>query len=615
MNIFSSKGSNSLNRIVNSRWFALVDLACVSVAIILWELEPAPSWYPLIIAVLPWIPRLLVGKSPIQPTRFDLPLALLLVTAALAVWATYDREAASSKFWLLVGAVLLYYAIAGQPESNLWLVAVSLALVGIGIVIYYLLSNDWNVYSSKFDILNRAGLWWMSIRPVNISIEAVHPNEIAGVSAITLPILVAIGLRARREKQILFEMLVAFGVGIILITMILTTSIEVWIALGATAVVFVTWVLSGYLARFVPLRRGTIFGSAMILLGSLMSMIFVMFSDWIIKYADSMLGSQIAQNRFELTQGAVNLIGDFPFTGGGLDAFPGLYSRYILDTPNYIVPFSHNTYLDVTLEQGLLGLFALGWIFLGSVLLLFTREVNPSLAPLRWAVLFSLLVLSFHAFVDNIVYGSRNVPLLFLLPAMAVSLTKGDKRKISAVFDLKGKRFFLVAGLVFTGVLFSVYILRQQLIGAWYANRGAVEMARLELISWDAGQWDEGTDVSNLTPAEELFHRALRYDQRNRTAHHRLGLIAMLKRDYANAITHLEAAYEDDNNHRGIWKSLGFSYVWSGQYQQALLFLSKIPEASEELEIYPWWWRKQGREDLAFKAEAMLKRVASGVNP
>lgn len=615
MSILSRLTPNSLRRILHNRWFALVDLTCVTVGVILWELEPNLTWFPLLIAGAPWFLRLAVGEFPFQRTRFDPALAIFIITAAVGVWAAYDQGTAWPKFWLLVGAILLFYAIAGQPIRNLWLIAGFFSLVGVGIAIFYLLTNDWNVQPAKIDSIHRIGFWWMTIRPL-VEAEAVHPNDVAGISTIMLPFSIALGVRVWREKRVLLGLLAAAGIVIILITLILTTSRGVWIAIGATLAIVLIWLLSGQLTRYVPLRRGAIFGSVVILLASLSIVYVYLEPDRIIKLADALPGSSQAENRLEMARGALNLIGDYPFTGGGLDAYSGLYSQYILITPNYIIPYSHNVYLDVALEQGVLGFLALGWILLSSIILLLTQEVNKSVSPLRWAVLTGLLVMITHAFVDDIVYGTQNTPLLFLLPGMTVALTRPDQRKITpAISSVNRQRSILMVTLVIAGVIISVYAFRHPLMATLYANRGAVEMARKELISFNTGEWEDGSHLTTLTRSEELFIHALQFDPRNRTAHHRLGLIDMLRRDYPAATTHLEAAYEADKNHRGIWKSLGFSYVWTGQYDRAILFLKTIPEAKEELEIYPWWWRKQEREDLAIKAEEMLKRMESSNSP
>jgi hypothetical protein len=79
----------------------------------------------------------------------------------------------------------------------------------------------------------------------------------------------------------------------------------------------------------------------------------------------------------------------------------------------------------------------------------------------------------------------------------------------------------------------------------------------------------------------------------------------MLKRDYDTAVSHLELAYGLDRDHRGIAKVLGYSYVWAGDLEAASVLLAEVPEATNEMDVYTWWWDAQGREDLASRAEQM----------
>ena len=76
-------------------------------------------------------------------------------------------------------------------------------------------------------------------------------------------------------------------------------------------------------------------------------------------YFDRTPGFPSASSRSQLAVDALRLVGDFPFTGGGLNAFPGLYSEYLRVIPHYLFGYSHNLYLDVSIEQGLAGLAAL----------------------------------------------------------------------------------------------------------------------------------------------------------------------------------------------------------------------------------------------------------------
>jgi lipopolysaccharide biosynthesis regulator YciM len=102
---------------------------------------------------------------------------------------------------------------------------------------------------------------------------------------------------------------------------------------------------------------------------------------------------------------------------------------------------------------------------------------------------------------------------------------------------------------------------------------------------------------------------ALQADPTNRTANHRLGIISMLDEDFQSAAMYLERAHQKAPNHRGINKSLGYCYVWLGDMEKAELLLSKIPEATRELDVYVWWWDEQGRPDLSMQASLIVSKM------
>jgi tetratricopeptide (TPR) repeat protein len=165
----------------------------------------------------------------------------------------------------------------------------------------------------------------------------------------------------------------------------------------------------------------------------------------------------------------------------------------------------------------------------------------------------------------------------------------------------------LSLAVIFAVSLFAIrnsqFAIRDSLLSAWYADLGAVQMSQVELAAFPSGKWDDGSQVAALSPAEDLFEQALQLDPNNRTAHHRLGLIATLRRDFPTALAHLEKAHQLDPSHRGIRKSLGYTYVWLGKFDLARQVLAQIPEAQQELDVYIWWWGTQSRPDLSAQAK------------
>jgi tetratricopeptide (TPR) repeat protein len=290
---------------------------------------------------------------------------------------------------------------------------------------------------------------------------------------------------------------------------------------------------------------------------------------------------------------------DFPITGGGLTAFPGLYSYYMLGIPFLNVLNSHNLFLDVTIEQGLPG----GLVFL-TIYLLSIWETAAALARARSSrantfarlVLFGLIVACVHGLVDDYLYNGHGTALCLALPGLAAAL-QPERRTNPSRVDRYRTSVMIVAGLAGVSMM--------SLLGAratWYSNLGAVQMAKVVLVGFPTDQWTDIATLPALAPAEDSFYSALQMDAADRTANQRLGLIFLLRRDFSAAAQHLELALREAPGHRGIIKALGYSYVWLGEIDKGVLLLSEIPEAREELDVYQWWWRTDGRNDLSEKA-------------
>jgi tetratricopeptide (TPR) repeat protein len=344
------------------------------------------------------------------------------------------------------------------------------------------------------------------------------------------------------------------------------------------------------------------------------------YPEGIIGLANRIPGLPSGESRLELFESTTKLIGDFPFTGGGLRSFAGLYSQYIRVTPYFLFSYAHNFYLDVLLEQGFMGGFVLLIMILGSAWLL-AKQVHRDREDLQAtllseAVLVGILVLLIHGLIDDPLYGDLGTPLLLLLPGLALMLvTIGQPLpdENNQIIGLEAsisegkqplKRIIIPAAITVIIILvFSIY--NKQLLAGWYANLGAVEMSRQELNNWPLNEWNSSMDVSSLQPAQNLFNKALTYNPNQRTALHRRGLIAMQKRDFETAQAELAKAHTIDPEHRGIRKSLGYAYVWGGELSRSETLLSEIREAENEMGVYSWWWGVQDRGDLARQAKDM----------
>lgn len=606
----TSHAGHTLYTFTDSRRYAWLTLACALAAVALWYVSAGRlgAW-PLLIALPPWGIRLAAGRAPFKQTRFDPLLWIFLLSAAAGAWVSHNQPDAWSKFWLIAGSVILYYALAGQRAPNLWRIITGLAVFGGAIAVYFLATHDWNAIPAKIETINQIGLRWMQLRPAALgSLHGLHPNVAGGLIALLFPFALAAAVRAGR-KGLGGMLLAAVGSGLLMSAgLAFTTSRGAWLALAGGLLTWLVWAQSSRVSDLLFLSRRKAFGLVMLLLLGLGITFILVTTGSLVAALDQLPGPASAGSRLEITRDALDLAGDFWLTGGGLGSFDGLYSQYIRVIPHHFLIHSHNLFLNVAVEQGSISLVALivmlamaFWWLIAPRQPAYRRSVRGfSLA--NGATLAALVVIILHGLVDDPLYGSRGVLFLWLPLGLAAFLFP-LRRSWIETFQSADQPTLIAMGIIIIVTAGLLVAFRSPVLAAWQSNVGALEMARVELRGYPTGEWSDGREVADLASARTRFERSLAFNPNNRTALHRLGLIAMLERDYESAKDSLFSAYLLDRDHKGIKKALMYTYVWTDNVPQAMPLLTEFSEAHSELSTYQWWWSQMGYPDLSQAAE------------
>lgn len=498
---------------------------------------------------------------------------------------------------MIVTAVLLYYSLSTQSRENLVWVSLFFFCVGVGTSLYYFLTHDFVAAPRKLEIVNDIGRWVMSVRPQTAWTQ-IHPNYVAGIIAVTIPFIIYPVIKFRNNNSaftLLFRGFVVAGLGLAGIALLMATSRGVIFAIFSGAGAWLLW-------RFINsdgIRRQIKSEAVFPIL--IVAYLIVVVAFLYIGPARS--GSVFSGeyhfgngSRAELFSRSVYLLLDYPITGGGLGSFPGLYSQYLLGIPFFNVPNSHNLFLDVGIEQGVFGGLAFLFLYLASLWWVSKSVVQGDEdQTFKWIVLFSLIVAIVHGMVDDYLYNGVGAMLSLFLVGLSVN-GKRDNTPIVKRLDLQ------TLGILAAVWAVVIFVNINQIRAMWYANLGAVQLEKVELLGFPNAGWAGPATVSQLDAADASLHSALQLDPANRTANQRLGLILMLRRDFESASGFLERAEKQSSSHRGVIKSLGYCYVWLGNMDKGWQLLSQIPEAREELDVYTHWWKQQGRNDLSENA-------------
>ena len=377
-------------------------------------LKPEWGFWFLLTALLPWVLRSIGGKRPFQKTQVDVFVIIFFITAIVGYWASFDQEIAWRKLWLIATTVLLYYALSAQPKENLSVVSAIFFCIGVGISLHYLLSYDFVGAPRKLQIANTIGRWLVEFRP-KFGWTSIHPNYAAGIAATTTPFIfyTISELRKKKNSQVLIFTLILMGLVISLFAIFMATSRGIWMAILSALGVWLLWRFINLRGINFQIKKEALFPViVMIYLALIVAVLYLGPANSVETFSSKYFFG--TGSRAELFGRSLFILRDFPFTGGGLGAFPGLYSHYILGIPYFNVPNSHNMFLDVAIEQGLLGGISFFTIFFFSVWFVaceITKSDSKELQLFNWLVLLTLVTAVIHGMVDDYLYNGNGAVL------------------------------------------------------------------------------------------------------------------------------------------------------------------------------------------------------------
>jgi O-antigen ligase len=570
----------------------LLDLILTCTAVVLWYARPELGPWPLALVAAGRVARVLTRReSAWRHTRFDLPLLLFLVSAAVGAWVAFDQAAASAKFWQIVGGLALYDSLVFAPEQAAVLrwhfspVRGMLLLLPALIAAYALLTTDWSLAMGKVPWLDSVMRWFASWQP-QATVHEVHPNVSGSMIATLIPL------------QIASASGLAFAwplVGLSFLGLLMTASRGAWIALAAAGGGWLVWRLWGR-----SWGRRT-----WLILAGLLALALAAGAALVLTWGPLLLPG----GRPDLWRNSIDLALDTPFTGIGLgkSIFQMPFSSYVLLVHVGHTSHSHTLPLDIWLEQGLLGLTASLWILVSA---LRARSVSPKW---RLAGLASLAVILVHGLVDDPLYASRGVALLFIplaviaredlqagsppIPARLTGAAAPARRTGPAVLALAAMAVLVLA-------------LLPQVRAAFQANLGALSQTRAELSVYRWPEWPiqdalRRAPEVNLEPAIARYRAALALDPTNAAANRRLGQIELSRGEDAAARRHLEAAYAAAPEQRATRQLLGEVYAIGGQAAEASALWGTLDLTTGQLPIRVWWYNSIGEAEKAQHIQAV----------
>jgi len=594
----------------------MIDFVCVFATNILWNINRDLTWQPVIFLLLP-IYLHIVYQCPVPKPDFHkiIPVLIILVAAGISAKISHEPQNAAEKFFVVLGACILFGVVAIQPVENIHKMIVLAGIFGGLWTIFYLLTQRWDLRVVDLGFVNAVITKWESVRPELFAASIQNEDILGGTLAIFSPLLISVWVLRRKYFALSGKLLVSVTLGLILFGVFISGSRPAWAGL-ILSIVFYSFLFFSFFAKPETRKRSAVLGAFFILLllivGGLSNF----------KESSALLGNTTLifaslNERQSLYQQIGYLVRDFFFTGGGLASFPGLYSSYILKIHNLYLSYGHHLYLDLWLELGVLGVAGFAFMILQSFIagLVSYRETEDVVhGILLIGVLSSLVVLLFSGFYEDPLFGLKGTVFFLFIPGIVSALDRdaGCNKKSAESGNHSAKQRRL-RNLFVGGVCIAIFgillvLERNTLLAKWYSNLGAVALAKVELSGWPEQAPGEFADLDTLS-ADRYFEKALKYDPENCTSNYRQGIIAFRRHEFSVARSYLEKALQKEPEHAGIRKYLAYCYAWSGDKGNAYRLFQNIPEARQELQTYSVWLETIGETGLANIAISLAERL------
>lgn len=574
-------------------WAYLFELGTAGIAAGLWFVMPQVGGWPLLIAAAPWVVRLLTGLPAARRSGYEWPLLLFGVTAAISIWSAYDRETAWTKWWLLVAALVVMYALA-QHSTRLHWSMLALAGLGVALTFYFLATHDWDLYEGKLPLIVTLGKALQAPLP-SLPGEQLHPNIVGGMLALLLPFAGGATLAQRgwvRYAAAAAAIVIAFG-------LLMSRSRGAWLATAAVIGVVLLWQLLGKLLTAQRRRMLLAAGLGMALL--LVAVLLLFVPEQIVSVPQLLLGDS---GRVRLYREGLVLALDYPLIGAGLGSFQMLHATYAMLIHVGFSTHAHNLLLDVSIEQGLFGVLALLMLWGIVAGRLYWQAVGPLALPAVTGAL-ALLTVVVHGLFDDVLYSSRGAVLLFVPLAFVGAVARPRLRR--SVRQLRRRQQQIAATVAGVLLLMLVVGFQRPLRAIANANWAAVQQSKAELSVYVWPEWpiqDALRRALDLSAVRSRFDRALVLSPGLPSANRRQGQILLSLGQYERARELLATAYAARPWDTATRQLYGEALIVTGDTAGGAALWDGLDMAQGQLMGRTYWYGSIGESERQAAIEA-----------
>ena len=551
----------------------IVLLTCSALSIATLFSSPVFFWSPILqLILLCWALFIFFyegtkrGGLEIKESSYPLPLVILLLLAIVYTFKSIDYALSRDFLLQLISYTAIFFLIAQiSSMRDARRIALTLVILGILTSLYGIYQYLWGFQNLITKIEEKdLSHFYLPIEELLRRLEGgrvfstfLLPSHFAAFLGMSIPLNLAFIILIRKGW---IQYLFGLALGIQIFALYLTRSFSGWGSLILTCGCFAC-VYLGYIKR---VRKKYLFYA----FGGLVLLLFLIFIDLSLKRPDNPF-APIKNNPLVLRalnwETTIDMIRDDPLIGKGLNTFGLIYPSYQKPGAN-IIHHSHNTYLQLGVEMGIVGTFILLWFafwWFRRTLRILKGTNHREL--MVWGSSLMVAGLSFflhHAFDFEFYLPSVTIPGFAVLALAAGARTDTRVYRIK----LEGKRKSLITFLCYTGTVVISIILLLQLYGQMYYQRGGYHLNTKVFVN----------------EAALALKKAIRLDPKNSQYHHRYGVVLFegFSRHEAG-ISEVQEAIRLSPWRHYYYFDLGMMYLISGRHSKGI---AAIKRASQ---LYP----------------------------
>lgn len=338
-----------------------------------------------------------------------IPALLFIATAGIAAVFSVIRPESLKTFPLYVAYFMIFYSAAvlfRAPKT----VKLVLAVIIVSTLILSLLG----IYQYFFVKIPTAEAWVDAQQFPELATRVYatleNPNVLGEYLGLSIPLLAGSFWASGKFRH---KSLLAAVLGILTVCLILTFSRGAWVGLAVSAFIFALLKEPRLLVLFI-----------------ILAVLAPMFLPSVVTNRIASIGSlEDSSNAYRITIwiAALRMIKDYWLSGVGLGltAFSRVYREYMIAGASAI--HAHNLYLEICLELGIVGLFALLWmVFRGFSEALTCVETNHRISYIVAGIVAALAGHLFHGLFDYVWYSPRIVIAFWMYLGMMSALASSS---------------------------------------------------------------------------------------------------------------------------------------------------------------------------------------------